>query len=173
MTMLHGALIDVHGVGVLLLGASGIGKSECALELVSRGHRLVADDVVELEAGPDGRAIGRAPKRVRHYMEIRGLGIIFVPDLFGPERVRDEMSVDLICHVERWREGVEYDRLGLERTTEDVAGAKVAALTLPARPGASMATIVDVAAREHRQRRAGVNAARRLDAEVRREMQRS
>ncbi len=173
MTTLHGALLDVHGVGVLLLGPSGVGKSECALELVSRAHRLVADDVVEVEAGPNGTAIGRAPQRVRHYMEIRGLGIIFVPDLFGPERVRDEMAIDLICRREHWQEGAEYDRLGLERATVEVAGAKVAALTLPARPGASMATIVEVAAREHRQRRNGVVAARRLDARLRSEMRRS
>ena len=173
MTMLHGALLDVHGVGVLLLGPSGVGKSECALELVSRGHRLVADDVVELEAGPDGTAIGRAPQRVRHYMEIRGLGIIFIPDLFGPDRVRDEMAIDLVCRLERWQEGAEYDRLGLDRVTEEVAGATVVALTLPARPGGSMATIVDVAAREHQLRRSGVVAARRLDARLRSEMQRS
>jgi HPr kinase/phosphorylase len=173
MTTLHGALLDVHGVGVLLLGGSGVGKSECALDLVARGHRLVADDVVELETGPDGGAIGRAPRRVRHYMEIRGLGIIFIPDLFGPERVRDEMRVELICRLERWSEGAEYDRLGLDWTTEDVAGTKVAALTLAARPGASMATIVDVAAREYRQRRSGVNAAQRLDAQLRSEMRQS
>ncbi len=173
MTTLHGALLDVHGVGVLLLGSSGVGKSECALELVSRGHRLVADDVVELESTPEGRAVGRAPRSVRHYMEIRGVGIIFIPDLFGPERVREEIAVDLVCRIERWREGAEYDRLGLERGEEQLVGVKVPSLTLPARPGASMATIVDVAAREHRQRSRGVNAASRLDAQLREEMQRS
>jgi HPr kinase/phosphorylase len=173
MTTIHGALLEVHGIGVLLLGPSGVGKSECALELVSRGHRLVADDVVELEAGPDGTPIGRAPARVRHYMEIRGLGIIFIPDLFGPDRVRDETAVDLVCRLEHWQEGAEYDRLGLDRVTEDVGGATVTALRLPARPGASMATIVDVAAREHQQRRSGVVAAHRLDSRLRSEMQRS
>ncbi len=173
MTTLHGALLDVHGVGVLLLGVSGVGKSECALELVARGHRLVADDVVELEATPEGRVIGRAPQSVRHYMEIRGVGIIFVPDLFGPDRVREEISIDLVCRLERWREDAEYDRLGLERGEEQVVGAKIPSLTLPARPGASMATIVDVAAREHRQRCAGVNAASRLDAQLRNAMRRS
>jgi HPr kinase/phosphorylase len=169
---LHGALVDVHGVGVLLLGSSGVGKSECALELVSRGHRLVADDVVELHSTSEGRLSGGGPERIRHHMEIRGLGIVFVPDLFGPESVRDETAIDLVCHIERWREGAEYDRLGLDREVEEVGGVKLPSLTLPARPGASMATIVEVAALEHRQRSAGVNAARRLDTRLCREMQR-
>jgi HPr kinase/phosphorylase len=169
---LHGALVDVHGVGVLLLGSSGVGKSECALELVSRGHRLVADDVVELHSTSEGRLSGGGPERIRHHMEIRGLGIVFVPDLFGPESVRDETAIDLVCHLERWQEGAEYDRLGLDREVEEVGGVKLPSLTLPARPGASMATIVEVAALEHRQRSAGVNAARRLDTRLCREMQR-
>jgi HPr kinase/phosphorylase len=169
----HGALLDVHGVGILLLGPSGIGKSECALELISRGHRLVADDIVELQLTSEGRAIGAAPERIRHYMEIRGLGIVFIPDLFGREAVRDEMAIDLVCQLERWQEGVEYERIGLDRTSEDVGGAKVPRLALPARPGGSMATVVEVAALEHQQRSAGVNAAERLDTRVRREMERS
>lgn len=167
----HGALVEVRGVGVLLLGPSGIGKSECALELVGRGHRLVADDVVELEAGTDGRLAGSAPERVRHYMEIRGLGIISVPDLFGAQAVRERMDVDLVCVLEKWREDADYERVGLERPTQDLAGTRVPRLTLPARPAGSMATVVEVAARDHLQRRAGVNAAQRLDARVRREMQ--
>jgi HPr kinase/phosphorylase len=169
---IHGALLDVHGVGILLLGPSGIGKSECALELVSRGHRLVADDVVELARRDDGGVAGSAPERVRHYMEIRGLGIICVLDLFGPEAVREEMAVDLVCVLEKWREDVAYERVGLERPTQELAGSRVPRLTLPARPAGSMATVIEVAAREHLQRRAGVNAAQRLDAQVRREMER-
>lgn len=167
----HGALLEVHGVGILLLGPSGIGKSECALELVRRGHRLVADDVVDLRITPDGRAVGRAPERVRHYMEIRGLGILFVPDLFGPDAVRDEGSVDLVCHLEKWREDVDYERVGLERPLEAVGGVDLPSITLPARPAGSLATVVEVAAREHRMRRAGVVAARDLDDRLRREME--
>jgi HPr kinase/phosphorylase len=170
---IHGALLDVHGVGILLLGPSGIGKSECALELVARGHRLVADDVVDLRPGPDRRVLGASPERIRHYMEIRGLGILYVPDLFGPGAVRDEMIVDLVCVLEKWREGAAYERVGLERPSEELAGTRVPRLTLPARPAGSMATVIEVAAREHLQRSAGVNAAERLDARVRSEMRRT
>jgi HPr kinase/phosphorylase len=162
----------VHGVGVLLLGPSGIGKSECALELVSRGHRLVADDVVEVERGAAGRLAGRAPERIRHHMEIRGLGILYVPDLFGPESVAESAGVDLVCELERWREGAPYDRLGLERARTELEGVEVPRLVLPAHPGGSMATVVEVAAREHRRRSEGVNAAARLDDRLRREMRR-
>jgi HPr kinase/phosphorylase len=169
----HGALVDVDGVGVLLLGRSGIGKSECALELVSRGHRLVADDIVELRPGAEGRVIGQAPERIRHYMEIRGLGIVFIPDLFGPQGVREEMAIDLVCQLEKWSENAEYERVGLERATQQIGGAEIPSVKLPARPGGSMATVIEVAARDQRQRVAGVNAARRLDARLRSEMQRS
>ncbi len=167
---IHGALVDVYGVGVLLLGPSGIGKSECALELVGRGHRLVADDVVEIRPDESGRVVGRAPEAVRHYMEIRGLGIVSIPDLYGAGSVREQMKVDLVCVLEHWREGRSYERVGLERDSQDLAGVAVPRLTLPARPAGSMATVIEVAARDHQQRRVGVNAARRLDARVRREM---
>jgi len=167
---LHGSLLDVHGVGTLLLGPSGIGKSECALELLFRGHRLVADDVLEIRSTGDGRVVGRAPERIRHFMEIRGVGIVSVQDLFGPGAVRDEMAIDLVCRLVKWREGVEYERVGLERPTEAVAGVALPCLTLPARPGGSMATVVDVAVREHRLRCEGVVGAQRLDERLRREM---
>jgi HPr kinase/phosphorylase len=173
VTTVHGALVDVDGVGVLLLGRSGIGKSECALELISRGHRLVADDIVELRPSGDGRVIGSAPERVRHYMEIRGLGIVFIPDLFGPEGVREEMPIELVCQLEKWTEGAEYERVGLERASQSIGGVAVPRVTLPARPGGSMATVIELAARDQRQRSAGVNAADRLDAKLRREMQES
>ncbi|MCH8084138.1 MAG: hypothetical protein IH885_07865 [Myxococcales bacterium] len=168
----HGALLEVYGVGAALLGPSGIGKSECALELLNRGHRLVADDVIELTPEPGDRLTGRAPERIRHYMEIRGIGIFFVPDLFGENSVRDEMSVDLVCRLERWREGAAYERVGLERPVEEFAGVRLPRLTLPARPGGSMATVVELAAREHLQRQSGVNAAQRLDQRLRNEMER-
>lgn len=169
---IHGALVNVRGVGVLLLGPSGAGKSECALELVSRGHRLVADDVVEFDVDEPGRLRGRAPQRIRHHLEIRGLGILFVPDLYGLERVMDETVVDLVCRIERWRSDGEYDRVGLDPDWEEFLGVKVQRLVLPARPGASMATIVEVAALEHRRRRrGGESAALRLDAALRRDME--
>ena len=169
---LHGALLDVFGVGVLLLGPSGIGKSECALALITRGHRLVADDVVEIEPGEGGAPVGRAPERIRHHMEIRGLGILYIPDLFGRERVAESAPVDLVCELERWREGGGYERLGLERACIELCGVQMPRLVLPARPGGSMATVVEVAAREHCRRREGVNAAQRLDTRLRREMHR-
>ena len=167
---LHGSLLDVQGVGTLLLGPSGIGKSECALELLSRGHRLVADDVLEIHTASDGRVVGAAPERVRHFMEIRGIGIVSVLDLFGSGAVREEMSIDLVCRLVEWREGVEYERVGLDRDTEEIGGVQVPSLTLPARPGGSMATVVEVAVREHRRRREGVVGAQRLDERLKREM---
>ncbi len=168
---IHGALVDVHTVGVLLLGPSGVGKSECALELVSRGHRLIADDVVQLRRDGD-QVLGMAPERIRHYMEIRGLGILFVPDLFGLDSVSDEMQIELVCRLERWKDGAQYERVGLDRPRTEIDGVPLPTLTLPARLGASMATIVEVAAREHRQRSRGVHAARRLDERLREDMKR-
>ena len=169
---IHGALVDVRGVGVLLLGASGAGKSECALELISRGHRLVADDVVELRVAESGALIGSSPERIRHHLEIRRLGILYVPDLYGSDHVLDETEVDLVCRIERWRADGEFDRVGLDPDWEELCGVKRQRLTLPARPGASMATIVEVAALEHRRRRrGGESAALRLDAALRRDME--
>jgi HPr kinase/phosphorylase len=146
---------------MLLLGPSGIGKSECALELVTRGHRLVADDVVRLRRVGD-RVLGSAPERIRHYTEIRGIGLIYVPDLYGPDAVRDEACVDVVVHLERWREGADYERVGLERNTEEIAGVAVSCLLLPVRPATSMATLLEVVARDHRSRRRGENAVKRL-----------
>ena len=169
---IHGALVDVRGVGVLLLGPSGAGKSECALELITRGHRLVADDVVEVEATAAGGLLGRAPERIRHHLEIRGLGILYVPDLYGAGRVLAESPIELVCRIERWRADGEFDRVGLDPDWEEICGVKLRRLTLPARPGASMATIVEVAALEHRRRgRGGESAALRLDAALRRDLE--
>lgn len=138
---------------------------------MTRGHRLVADDVVELRRGGPGELFGSAPERIRHYMEIRGLGILCVPELFGADSVRDEARIDMLCRLERWSEGAEYERVGLDRPTELLVGVALPRVTLPARPGGSMATIVDVAARDHLQRQSGTSAARRLDERLRREMQ--
>ncbi|MBW2271131.1 MAG: hypothetical protein JRH16_21470 [Deltaproteobacteria bacterium] len=169
---IHGALVSVRGVGVLLLGSSGAGKSECALELISRGHRLVADDVVELHVSESGALLGRSPERIRHHLEIRGLGILYVPDLYGPDRVLDETGVDLVCRIERWRAAGDFDRVGLDPDWEELCGVKRPKLLLPARPGASMATIVEVAALEHRRRQlGGESAARRLDTALRRDLE--
>ncbi len=171
-TKAHGALVEVLEVGVLLMGPSGIGKSECALELISRGHHLVADDVVEIERRPDGRLVGTAPELIRHHMEIRGIGIFSVPELYGPDSVRPEVSIDLLCRLEHWREGADYERIGLDRGSEDLAGVRVPALVLPARPAGSMATLVELAAREHTQRTRGGSAAARLDERIRGEAKR-
>jgi len=164
----HGALIDVLDVGVLLLGKSGVGKSECALELVARGHRLVADDVVRIRQ-TEGKLVGSAPERIRHYIEIRGIGLLYIPELYGEESVRGESSIDLLCRLEAWRDDVEYERLGLERPQELLAGVSIPALVLPVRPARNVATLVEVAVRDLIRRKAGSNAAQRLDARLRAE----
>jgi HPr kinase/phosphorylase len=162
----HGGLVEVLGSGVLLIGPSGVGKSETALELVARGHRLVADDVVILtyEAG---RVRGRSPATIRHHLEIRGIGIIFLPDLYGPDSVREDGPVDLVCHLEHWQEGEAYERVGLDRPREDWCGVMLPALVLPVRPSANMATLVEVAVRDEQQRQRGPSGADRLDARLR------
>jgi HPr kinase/phosphorylase len=154
-------------VGVLIVGRSGIGKSETALELIQRGHRLVADDVVEIRSEAGGLR-GRSPELIRHHLEIRGIGIVYVPDLYGRESVRDEWAIDLQCRLERWEEGREYERVGLERPHEALLGARVPTLLLPVRPAGSMATLVEAAVRDHRARREGrAAAATRLDERLR------
>ena len=167
LTKVHGALVEIRGLGVLVLGASGIGKSECALDLVARGHQLVADDVVEVERSPGGRLVGRSPELIRHYIEVRGIGLLYVPELFGAESVRDEASIELVCRLERWRDEAEYERIGLSRPSEPILGEPVPTLVLPVRPAGNMALLVEVAARDALQRRAGSNAAARLDARLR------
>lgn len=161
----HGALVQVQGVGVLLLGPSGVGKSETALELVSRGHALVADDVVELERRGES-LVGRAPERIRHYLEIRGLGILFLPELYGPGAVQAEGQVDLLCRLERDAPGGDYERVGLERPRETLAGLSLPVVRLPVRPATSMGVIVEAAARDHRMRSRGPSAAERIDREL-------
>jgi HPr kinase/phosphorylase len=163
----HGALVEVEGIGVLLLGPSGIGKSECALELVRRGHRLVADDVVVMERGADGRLVGSAPEIIRHHMELRGIGIVYLPDLFGDACVCERSEIGLACRLAEWRPGLEVERVGLDRPTEEWAGVAVPVLLLPARPAGSLATLVEVAVRDHVQRRLGRSAPRRLDERLR------
>jgi len=161
----HGALVRVQGVGVLLLGRSGVGKSETALELVTRGHPLVADDIVEL-SNVGGALVGRAPEAIRHYLEIRGLGILYVPELYGAAAVLTECPVDLVCRLERDAPGLEYERVGLERPRESFEGVALPVVRLPMRPATSLGVIVEAAARDHRMRARGPSAAARLEAEL-------
>lgn len=166
-TQAHGALVEVLDLGVLLVGPSGIGKSECALELVNRGHRFVADDVVQIRRDGQGRLLGQAPAVIRHYIEIRGLGLLSVPSLFGTAAVRDEAELGLVCRLERWREDADYDRVGLDRPSEEILGRSLPALVLPVRPAGNMATLVEVGVRDLRLRKQGDNAALALDERLR------
>lgn len=158
--MLHGVLLDVFGVGVLLLGKSGIGKSEIALDLVMKGHRLVADDVVNVTRRPDGLVVGHGNELLRHHMEIRGLGIINIEDLFGVAAVRERKKVELIIELVEWDPKAEYDRLGVDQDTMTIVGVQVPHAVVPVRPGRSMATLVEVAARNHLLKLRGRHAAR-------------
>jgi HPr kinase/phosphorylase len=167
----HGGLLRVRSSGVLLLGPSGVGKSETALELVARGHQLVADDVVDLFL-EHGRVMGRARDAIRHFLEIRGLGILCVPDLYGPGAVAEESAVSLVFQLEHWREGASYERVGLERPTQAFLGVALPCLVLPVRPSANMATLVEAAVRDHEQRARGSSGAEKLDARLRGEAKR-
>ena len=158
----HGVLVDVYGVGVLIMGESGIGKSEAALELIKRGHRLVSDDVVEIRRVSDVTLVGSAPDITRHFIELRGIGIIDVKTLFGVESVKDTQAIDLVIKLEEWSKDKEYDRLGLEEEYTEVLGNKVVCHSLPIRPGRNLAVIVESAAVNHRQKKMGYNAAKEL-----------
>jgi HPr kinase/phosphorylase len=155
---IHGVLVDVFEVGVLLLGKSGIGKSECALELVMRGHRLVADDVIECDYRPPGMVFGQPAAPLRHHMEVRGLGILNIKDLFGVTAIRERKRLDLV--VELSPGDAEYDRLGLEDATRDILGVAVRTVCLPVRPGRNMSSIIEIAARNELLRQAGHHPAR-------------
>jgi len=157
---LHGVLVDVFGVGVLLTGPSAIGKSECALDLVMRGHRLVADDVVECDYRPPGMIFGTAAQLLRHHLEVRGLGILNVKDLFGVTAIRERKRIDVVIKLVEWSKDTEYDRLGLEDRYRVVLGVKVRELVIPVRPGRDMSTIIEVAARNELLKNAGHHAAR-------------
>ena len=165
-THAHGALVEVLGIGVLLLGPSGIGKSECALDLVTRGHALCADDRVRLARRED-RLEGTAPEVIRYFLEIRGIGLLYLPDLYGESAVRETTEVDLVCRLEEWREGAKFDRIGAERQREVVGGVSLPVVTLPARPAASVATLVEASVRDHLQRSRGATGAERMNAALR------
>ena len=163
----HGVLVDVYGVGVLITGSSGAGKSETALELVKRGHQLVADDAVEIRRTSDDTLVGECPEIIRHLMEIRGIGIIDIRAMYGVGAVALSKSIDLVIHLEQWVEGKEYDRLGLEENYVTILGVKVPQQLTPVRPGRNLAIIIEVAARDHSLKRMGYNAAYELDQRMR------
>lgn len=162
MISIHGVLVDVFGEGVLIMGESGIGKSEAALELIKRGHRLVSDDVVEIHRVSDETLIGSAPDITRHFIELRGIGIIDVKTLFGVESVKDTQSIDMVIKLEEWDREKEYDRLGMEDLYTEFLGNKVVCHSIPIRPGRNLAIIVESAAVNYRQKKMGYNAAREL-----------
>lgn len=157
---LHGVLVDVFGVGLLLMGASAIGKSESALDLVMRGHRLVADDVVECDYRPPGMVFGAAAELLRHHLEVRGLGILNVKDLFGVTSIRERKRIDVVVKLVEWSKDTEYDRLGLDDRYHTILGVKICELMIPVRPGRDMASILEVAARNELLKNAGHHAAR-------------
>lgn len=167
---IHGVLVDVYGEGVLIMGESGIGKSEAALELIKRGHRLVSDDVVEIHRVSDVSLIGTAPDITRHFIELRGIGIIDVKTLFGVESVKDTQEIDLVIKLEEWNKDKEYDRLGMEEEHTEFLGNKVVCHSLPIRPGRNLAVIVEAAAVNHRQKKMGYNAAQELYRRVQENM---
>jgi len=155
----HGVLVEIYGEGVLIIGDSGIGKSESAIELVKRGHRLVADDAVEIKKISSSELTGSAPTVLRHYIELRGVGVINVAKLYGMGAVKDSVNIDLIINIVPWQDGEAYDRLGLESQYTDILGVKVPSITVPVTPGRNLAVIFEVAARNNRQKRMGYNAA--------------
>ncbi len=159
---IHGVLVDVYGEGILITGESGIGKSETALELIKRGHRLVSDDVVEIKKVSDDTLIGSAPDITRHFIELRGIGIVDVKSLFGVQSVKHTQSIDLVIRLEEWDRNREYDRMGLEDKYTEFLGNKVVCHDLPIRPGRNLAIICESAAVNYRQKKMGYNAAQEL-----------
>ena len=166
MTQLHGVLVEVYGEGILLLGESGVGKSETAIELVKRGHGLVADDAVEIRRVSNKSLVGSAPKIIRHFIELRGIGIVDVKRLFGMGAVKDTENINLVINLENWQQGKSYDRLGLDEQKTSILGIEVPSMTIPIKPGRNLAMIVEVAAMNARQRKMGYNAAEELNERI-------
>ena len=159
----HGVLVEVYGEGILILGESGVGKSEAAIELVKRGHRLVADDAVEIKKVSDISLVGSSPEIIRHFIELRGIGIIDVKEIFGIGAVKNTEKIDMIINLETWVDGKQYDRLGLEDEYTEILGIKIPSLLIPVKPGRNLAVIVEIAAMNNRQKRNGYNAAEELN----------
>ena len=163
-TTVHGVLVEIYGEGVLLTGDSGIGKSETALELIKRGHRLIADDAVEIRKVGRDVLLGEAPEMIRYYMELRGIGVVNVRRIYGIGAVKPESGIDLVVHLEPWEEGKAYDRLGLSSESEVILGVEIPRVTIPVRPGRNLAVILELAAMNNRQKKLGYNAAEALAA---------
>ena len=162
----HGVLLEIYGEGVLIYGDSGVGKSETAIELIKRGHRLIADDAVEIKRMSDYQLVGNAPELIRHYMELRGIGVVDVRRLFGVAAIKDTVDIDLVVNLEPWRESAVYDRLGLEEQETTILDVKVPTVTIPVSPGRNLAVIIEVAAMNNRYKKMGYNAARAFTEQV-------
>ena len=157
---IHGVLVDVYGIGVLIKGESSIGKSETALELIQKGHRLVADDAVEIRKVDESRLVGQAPELLKHYMEIRGIGIIDVKSLYGVGAIKNQKAIDLVIELENWNQKKYYDRLGLDREYEEILGKEIEKLVIPVKPGRNTSMIIEVDAMNFRQKGMGIDAAK-------------
>ena len=166
----HGGLVEVYGEGLLLLGDSGVGKSETAIELIKRGHRLIADDAVEIKRVSDKTLVGSAPDLIRHYVEMRGIGIVDVRRLFGMGAVKETEKIDLVIQLENWIEGKMYDRLGMDEEKINILGIDIPCITVPVRPGRNLAIILEVAAMNNRQKRMGYNTAEEFNKRMMRQM---
>ena len=166
----HGVLVEVYGEGVLIMGESGVGKSETAIELVKRGHRLVADDAVEIKKVSSKTLVGSSPDIIRHFVELRGIGIIDVKEIFGIGAVKATENINLVIQLEPWVEGKQYDRLGMEEEYTEIMGISVPSLTIPVKPGRNLAIIIEVASMNNRQKRMGYNAAVELNNRLLNEM---
>lgn len=166
----HGVLVEVYGEGLLLLGDSGVGKSETAIELVKRGHRLIADDAVEIKRVSEKTLVGSAPEMIRHYVELRGIGIVDVRRLFGMGAIKEAERIDLVIQMENWVEGKMYDRLGMEEEHVNILGLEIPSVTVPVRPGRNLAIILEIAAMNNRQKRMGYNTAAEFNRKLMLEM---
>ena len=166
----HGVLVEVYGEGILILGESGVGKSETAMELLKRGHRLVADDAVEIKRVSDRTLVGASPEIIRHLIELRGIGIVDVRQIFGMGAVKETEKIDLVVQLESWNESKQYDRLGLEYDYYEILGLKVPSVTIPIKPGRNLAIIIEVGAMNNRLKKLGYNAAEELNRRLQENM---
>lgn len=167
----HGVLVEVYGEGILIVGDSGVGKSETAIELIKRGHRFIADDAVELKRVSAKTIVGSSPELIRHYIELRGIGIVDVRRLFGIGAIKETEKVDLVVHFEPWEQGKMYERLGIEEDFTEIMGIKIPSLTVPIKPGRNSAVILEIAAMNNRQKRMGYNTAKEFNDKLMRQME--
>jgi len=172
-TRVHGTLLEIYGIGVLIIGSSGVGKSEAALDLVTRGHSLVADDRVTIKRYPSGDLIGYSEDSIRHHMELRGLGIVNVKDLFGLAAVRERKSIDLVVELEAWKEGQVYERLGLDETVHTILETPCPYIRMPVAPGRNVAVLVEIGARNHVLKLQGTHSAREFARKLEEQLERN